>query len=316
MWVEMYRYMLLARALDERMWQLNRQGQAHFAVPCSGHEGAGAGFAMALDPARDYLVPHYRDLAALLVYGMTPREAMCHLLGKAADPSSGGRQMYAHWGYASRRIFSVSSPQPNHVTHAVGIALAAKLRREGAVIWCGFGDGSSSKGDVHEAMNFAGIHKLPIVFCCENNGYAISVPQRLQMAVQDVADRAAGYGFPGVVVDGSDPRAVYECARQAVERARGGGGPTLVEIKVYRFLPHTSNDDDKVYRSREEVERARRNDPVARFREQLLAEGALDEGRERELNSEIAALVEDAVQFAQAAPDPAPTDIYRFTYAE
>ncbi len=314
--LELYRTMLLARSLDERMWQLNRQGRAHFAVPCAGHEGAAAGFAFALDPARDWLVPHYRDLAALLVYGVTPREVICHLLGKATDPMSGGRQMYAHWGYASRKIFSVSSPQPNHVTHAVGIALASKLRRENSVTWCGFGEGSSSKGDVHEAMNFAAIHKLPIIFCVENNSYAISTPQKLQMAIENVADRAAGYGFRGVVVNGSDVRAVYACAREAIENARGGNGPTLVEIKVYRFLPHTSNDDDKLYRTREEVQAARLNDPLVRFREQLRAENILDDTRERELKSEIDSWLDDAVSYAESCPDPLAQDLYKFTYAE
>jgi 2-oxoisovalerate dehydrogenase E1 component alpha subunit len=314
--LEMYRTMLLARALDERMWQLNRQGRAHFAVPCAGHEGAAVGFACALDPARDWLVPHYRDLAALLVYGVTPREVMCHLLGKAADPMSGGRQMYAHWGYATRKIFSVSSPQPNHVTHAVGIALAQKLRYENGVTWCGFGDGSSSKGDAHEAMNFAAIHQLPIVFCVENNSYAISTPQKLQMAIENVADRAAGYGFRGMVVNGSDVRAVYKCAREAIEQARAGNGPTLVEIKVYRFMPHTSNDDDKLYRAREEVDSARLNDPVTRFRDQLRAEKILDDAREQEVNSDIAAQVDDAIAYAEACPNPSPQDLYKFTYTD
>jgi 2-oxoisovalerate dehydrogenase E1 component alpha subunit len=190
--IALYRTMLLARLVDERIWQLSRQGRAHFAVPCAGHEGAAAGFALALDPTRDYLVPHYRDLAALFVFGLTPRDVFCHLLAKSNDPMSGGRQMFAHWGDAGRRVLSVSSPQPNHVTHAVGIALASKIRHETSVTWTGFGDGSSSKGDIHEAMNFAAIHKLPVVFCCENNSLAISTPQEKQMAVRNVADRAAG----------------------------------------------------------------------------------------------------------------------------
>jgi 2-oxoisovalerate dehydrogenase E1 component alpha subunit len=144
--IALYRTMLLARMVDERIWQLSRQGRAHFAVPCAGHEGAAAGYAFALDPERDYLAPHYRDLAALFVFGIGPRDVFCHLLAKANDPMSGGRQMFAHWGDKSRHILSVSSPQPNHVTHAVGMALASKVRREPAVTWTGFGDGSSAKG--------------------------------------------------------------------------------------------------------------------------------------------------------------------------
>jgi 2-oxoisovalerate dehydrogenase E1 component subunit alpha len=309
-----YRWMRLARALDERMWTLNRQGQGHFAVPCAGHEATGAGYVYALDSQIDYLVPHYRDLAALLVWGLTPREVMCHYLAKSPDPSGAGRQMYAHWGDARRRILSLSSPQPNQVTHAVGIALAAKYRHEQAVTWCAFGEGASSKGDVHESMNFAAIHKLPIVFCCENNGYAISVPESKQMAVENVADRAAGYGFPGVVVDGMDPLAVYEAARVATERARRGEGPTLIEAKVYRFLPHTSNDDDRPYRTREEVEKARTRDPLETFRARLRREQLLDAKSEEALEREIESAVDDAVAFADAAPELSAEDTFRHVY--
>ncbi len=308
--------MLLARLVDERIWQLNRQGRAHFAVPCAGHEGAAAGYAMALDPARDYLVPHYRDLAALFVFGVTPRDIFCHLLARANDPMSGGRQMFAHWGDARRRILSVSSPQPNHVTHAVGIALASKIRRDDAVTWAGFGDGSSSKGDVHEAMNFAAIHKLPVVFGCENNGYAISVPQDKQMAVRNVADRAAGYGMPGCVVDGSDPLAVVDAARTAVSLAREGGGPSFVEVKVYRFLPHTSNDDDRRYRPREEVERARANDPLTRLYQRMVDQALWDEPRDRSLRQELQAQVDDALVFAESCPAPSAADLMTHVYAD
>lgn len=313
---EIYRWMRLARALDDRMWTLNRQGRGHFAVPSAGHEATGVGYAYALDAGIDYLAPHYRDLAALLVWGVTPREVMCHYLAKSPDPSGAGRQMYAHWGDARRRILSLSSPQPNHVTHAVGLALAAKYRREQAVTWCGFGEGASSKGDVHESMNFAAIHKLPIVFCCENNGYAISVPESKQMAVQNVADRAQGYGFPGVVVDGMDPLAVHEAARTAVERARRGEGPTLIEAKVYRFMPHTSNDDDRPYRSREEVQEARTRDPLETFRERLLHEQLLDALSEAALEREIAAAVDDAVAYAESADELTAEDTFKHVYGE
>ncbi len=313
--VAVYRTMLLARLVDERIWQLNRLGRAHFAVPCAGHEGAAAGFAFALDPARDYLVPHYRDLAALFVFGVTVRDIFCHLFARANDPMSGGRQMFAHWGDAAHHILSVSSPQPNHVTHAVGIALASKIRRSDAVTWTGFGDGSSSKGDVHEAMNFAAIHKLPVVFCCENNAYAISVPQHKQMAVRNLADRAAGYGMPGCVVDGNHAMDVYEAARQAVERARSGGGPTFIEIKVYRFLPHTSNDDDRRYRSREEVEQARANDPVVLFRQRLTEQALLDHARDADLRQELQTAVDEAQAYAESCPAPKPKDAFAHVYA-
>lgn len=313
--IQLYRTMLLARLVDERIWNLSRQGRVHFAVPCAGHEGGAAGFAFALDPARDYLVPHYRDLAALFAFGVTPTDVFCHLFAKANDPMSGGRQMFGHWSDPRHHVLSLSSPQPNHVTHAVGIALASKIRRQDSVTWTGFGDGSSSKGDIHESMNFAAIHRLPIVFCCENNGYAISVPQEKQMAVRNVADRAAGYGMPGCVVDGTDPLAVFEVARVAVDRARKGDGPTFVEIKVYRFLPHTSNDDDRRYRSREEVERARVSDPVVLFRRRLVDQGSWNDEREEALQKELQAAVDQGMAFAENSPAPKPEDAFTNVYA-
>jgi 2-oxoisovalerate dehydrogenase E1 component alpha subunit len=310
----LYRVMLLARMMDERIWQLNRQGRAHFAVPVAGHEGV-AGYAFALDPARDYLVPHYRDLAALLHFGITPRDVFCNLFAKANDPMSAGRQMFAHWSDPRHHILSLSSPQPNHVSHAVGIALASKIRGDDAVTWTGFGEGSSSKGDIHESMNFAAIHKLPVIFCCENNGYAISVPQDKQMAVRDVADRAAGYGIPGAVVNGSDPHQVYRVAREAVERARRGEGPSLIEIKVYRFMPHTSNDDDKRYRTREELETERAKDPVMLFRERIINEKTWDTQRDDALKQELQAQIDDALAFAEASPAPTPEEAFTNVYA-
>ncbi len=314
--IEIYRAMLLARMMDERMWQLVRQGRGHFAVPASGHEGAAAGFVFALDKTKDYLVPHYRDLAALLVYGVTPHEIFCHFFARANDPMSGGRQMYAHWGHKALNILSVSSPQPNHVTHAVGMAFASKYRKENRVTWCGFGEGASSKGDIHESMNFAAVHKLPIVFCCENNKYAISVPQSKQMAVQDVAARAAGYGMPGVVVDGSDPLAIYAASIEAVDRARSGGGPSLVEVKCYRYFSHTSNDDDRLYRSREEVEEARAKDPVACFRRRLENDRLWDDGKQQALEQEFKAMLDDAVDFAESSPAATEEDLFKNVYAE
>ncbi|HYX79910.1 MAG TPA: thiamine pyrophosphate-dependent dehydrogenase E1 component subunit alpha, partial [Actinomycetota bacterium] len=275
----MYRAMLTARLCDEAAFRLNRQGKAPFVVPVSGHEACQVGTAWALERGRDVYLPYYRDLAVVLVAGMTPYEVFLGLFAKAEDPSSGGRQMPSHWGSRRLAIISHSSPIGTQVPHAAGIAYAARYRGEDAVVGCWFGEGATSEGSWHEGLNFAGIHRLPVVFVCENNQYAISVSQTKQMAIRDVADRAAGYGFPGVVVDGNDVLACYAAMREAVDRARSGEGPTLIEAKTYRFFPHTSDDDDRTYRSREEVEQAKHQDPVHRLEHYLRDAGIADDAR-------------------------------------
>jgi 2-oxoisovalerate dehydrogenase E1 component alpha subunit len=304
-----YRTMTLARRLDERMWRLARSGRAHFAVPCAGHEAIGAGYGAALRAGHDFLAPHYRDLAAILTLGLEPREVMLHFFAKQGDPCTGGRQPYAHWGSNARRIISLQGPQPNHVTHAVGIAWGSRLLGEDSVTWIAFGDGGAQKGEVHEAMNFAAIHRLPCVFCVENNGYTQSVPSRLESARSDLVARAAGYGIPGEEVDGMDVEAVYAAAAKAVGRAREGGGPSLVDARCYRFLPNTSNDDDTRYRSREEVEEARRRDPLILLRAKLPA--AVGDAIDEEALTQAA----EAAEWAEGQPDVDPSTVMQHVYA-
>src|SRR5438067_9746846 len=221
--------MLVARRIDDAMWMLRRQGKGHFVVSSAGHEAIGAAAGLSVDLTKDFLAPHYRDLSACLAWGLEPPEVMAHYFGRACDPCSGGRQPYAHWGSTDRRIISQEGPQPNVVTHAVGVAYANRLLGSDAVVWIGFGDGGAQKGEVHEAMNFAAIHKLAVVFCIENNLYTQSVPLPLESSVPQLSVRAAGYGMPGVSVDGMDLLAVLPAAREAVARARAGGGPSLLE---------------------------------------------------------------------------------------
>lgn len=314
--LSMYRTMVLARSLDERMWILNRQGKVPFVISCQGQEAAQVGSAFALRPGTDWVAPYYRDAALVLRFGMTARDLMLGLFARAEDPSSGGRQMPAHYGSRKLKIISGSSPVATQVLHAVGAALAAKMRREPSVAWTSFGEGSSNQGDVHEGMNFAGVHRLPVIFCCENNRYAISVPQSKQVAARNVADRAVGYGFPGVVVDGNDVLAVYRATRDAADRARRGEGPTLIEAKCYRFTPHSSDDDDRAYRSREEVEAARKADPIQRFKAYLLEAGLLTAEQDGEIRREVNAEVDDAVAYAEAAPYASPDSARWYVYAE
>lgn len=312
--VRMYDYMVLARSLDERMWLLNRAGQAPFVISCQGHEAAQIGAAFALQPGKDILAPYYRDLAMVLYFGMTPDELMLSLLAKQGDPNSQARQMPGHYGSRRLKIFTTSSPVATQVLHATGAALAAKYRREDSVAWTCVGEGGTSQGDFHEAMNFASIHRLPVIFFVENNGYAISDPQRLQMAIENVADRAAGYGMPGVTVDGGDPLAVYSAAKAAVDRARAGEGPSLIEAKVFRFTAHSSDDDDRTYRSREELEAERANDPIVRFRTFLLEHGYLTEAQDAEIRAKIKARINEATEVAERAPYPDPADIELHVY--
>jgi len=314
--LSMYRTMVTARLCDEAAFRLNRQGKAPFVVPVSGHEGCQVGTAWALERGRDVWLPYYRDVAVVLAAGMTPKDIFLGLFAKADDPSSGGRQMPSHWGSRRLSIISHSSPIGTQLPHAAGIAYAVKLRREDSVVACWFGEGATSEGDWHEALNFAGIYKLPVVFVCENNLYAISVPQEKQMAVKNVADRGGAYGFPGAVVDGNDVLACYDVMKEAVARARAGEGPTLIEAKTYRFYPHTSDDDDRTYRTREEVEEAKHGDPLIRFVGYLKEQGLIDDARVEALAAEIKEDIDRQIDEAWNAPDPDPATLARHVFAE
>jgi 2-oxoisovalerate dehydrogenase E1 component alpha subunit len=306
-----YRAMATARACDERMWILNRQGYARFVVTGRGHEAAQAGSAAALRAGYDYVFLYYRSMAAALMLGITPDDLMRSVLVREGDIFSGGRQMPNHFSYRSLRIPTVSSVVGASLTHAVGCAYAAKVLGENWVSVCYFGDGASSKGDFHEALNFAGIHRLPVIFFCENNGWAISVPFSLQSAVPRVADRAAAYNIPGQCVDGLDPVACYQAMAEAVARARAGGGPTLIEARCIRLAPHTSDDDDR-YRSEEEKAELRAQDPLPAFRQKLITWGVLSEDALDALDAEIRRMVLEAADRALALPPAA--DAFSYLY--
>lgn len=314
--VAMYRMIALARALDERMWILNRAGRIPFVISGQGHEGAQVAMAWPLTKGHDWIAPFYRSIATCLTFGMHPRDIMAAQYATAADPSSGGRQMPGHYGSREHNLVSVSSPVATQLLHAVGIALAAKIRKTGQVAMTTMGEGSSNQGDVHEGLNFAAIHKLPFIFVVENNGYAISVPAAREVSVADVADRARGYGIPGVVVDGSDVVACYAATRDAVARARAGDGPTLIEAKVTRLTGHSSDDQQTKYRSEEDLASGRSHDVLPVFREQLRAAGVLTDTIEAGLAAEIKEAVHDATEFAEAEADPDPSTAMRYVYAE
>ena len=312
---KLYELMLLTRRIDERMWALNRQGKVAAMASCQGQEAAQVGSVYALQP-QDYIAVAYREHGVAVARGMSPRDIMAFALGRDADPNTRGRQIPGHYSSRALGILSSSSPVGTQIPHAVGAALTAKILGQNAIAIVYFGEGASSKGDFHEAANWAGVQKLPCIFFCQNNEYAISVPVRLQMAIKDVAERAAGYGFPGVVVDGNDAVAVYEATRAAAERARAGDGPTLIEAKTTRLLPHTSEDDDRRYRSREELEEAKKRDPLPRFAAYLKEHGAWAEEWAFDVDKRVAAAIEDAQSYAENLPDPEPTEALRWSYAE
>ncbi|MDQ2680533.1 MAG: thiamine pyrophosphate-dependent dehydrogenase E1 component subunit alpha [Candidatus Eremiobacteraeota bacterium] len=307
--------MIMQRTLENRGFQLNRQGKIPFASASEGHEAVQAGAAMAFRRGNDILVPYYRDLGLDLGIGLTPYEVLLSLFARAAD-HSGGRQFPHH--YASKRLglHTISSVIAAQTSHAVGAAYAIKLRKErDRAVLTTFGDGATSEGEWHESLNFAAVHKLPIVFLCENNEWAISTPVRRQMAVADVATKAAGYGMAGAMVDGFDPIACYAAVREALERARGGSGPSLIEAKCYRFLSHTTDDDDMTYRTRQEVDERRKQDPVPNFERVLIEQGVLSAEQADALKKSILAEANEATDAAEAMPYPKREDIYANLYA-
>lgn len=312
----MYRQMLLARAADRRMWVLNRQGKAPFVISGQGHEAVQVAAATAMRAGHDWLVPYYRDLPFCLALGMTAKDFMLSVYARAEDPNSGGRQMPSHFGSRRLRIMTKSSVVGPQICHAAGIAYAAKLRKTDEVVVTCIGEGGTSQGDWHEGLNWAGIHRLPLICVVQDNDYAISVPHRLQMGVDSVAKRAEGYGVAGVTLDGGDLLASYEAMKAAVERARTGDGATLIDAKVARFTSHSSDDDQRRYRPQAELEALLRRDPIERFRNYLLDEQLISEQEDEELQQACAQEVEEAVRYAEAAGQPDPAETEKNVYGE
>ncbi|QAY66229.1 thiamine pyrophosphate-dependent dehydrogenase E1 component subunit alpha [Paenibacillus protaetiae] len=313
--IEMYKIMQMGRKFDERVLLLQRAGKINFHVSGVGQEVAQVAAAFALDKDNDYFLPYYRDYAFTLSVGMTLKELMLSVFAKAEDPNSGGRQMPGHFGHKKLRIVTGSSPVTTQVPHAVGIALAAKMKQQKLVSFVTFGEGSSNQGDFHEGCNFAGVHKLPVILMCENNQYAISVPVSKQLGGR-VADRALGYGFPGYQVDGNDALEVFRAVKEARERAIAGEGPTLIEAMVYRVSPHSTSDNDMAYRTKEEVDEHRAKDGIVKYRNYLEECGLWNEELDNQLLAELRAAVDEATTYADHAPFPEPESTLYHVYAD
>jgi 2-oxoisovalerate dehydrogenase E1 component alpha subunit len=314
-YLQLHRWMCMAKALDDRMHILVKQGRAPFVGSSRGHEGIQVASTAALGPD-DWLVPHYRGLANAIVRGLTMREWMLAVFAKADDPLSAGRNIPGGcYSYHRLKIAPVSQVVASWVPKAAGIAYAAKLTHDGSVTLCTFGDGATSQGAFHEGVNFAAVHRLPVVFVCENNGYAISVPLRLQMQNPNVADRAAGYGMAGMTVDGTDVPAAFAVCREAVARARRGEGPTLIDAKIWRLNSHTSEDNQVKYRGVEEIAEAAQHDPIARFNGWLIERGWLTAEEADRVQKGYEEEASQAADWAEQQPDPIPEDALKNVFA-
>ena len=301
--LRLYRVMLLNRRIDERMIKLQRQGRISFYVGSMGEEATIIGATFALE-AKDWIIPCYRELGAALLRGFSLFELCCQLFGNAQDTIK-GRQMPNHYASAKLRFGSISSPVGNQIPHATGLGLAARLRGTGDVALAFFGDGATSTGDFHVALNFAGVYKAQTIFMCRNNQWAISVPSNVQTASQSLAIKAQAYGIEGVQVDGNDIFAVYAVTKEAADRARQGKGPTLIEAVTYRLGAHTTSDDPRLYRDDEEVENWKKKDPLLRFRSYLLDVGHLSDEVDTNLEKEIRGEIDTALSEAEKIGPPA-----------
>lgn len=312
--VFLYRVMLRARLLDERLVLLQRQGRIGFHIGCLGEEACILGSAFAMRE-NDWIWPCYREFAAALLRGMPLQRYVDNMFGNANDPVK-GRQMPDHISWRKGKFGSVSSPIGTQITQATGFAWAAKLRREDSASLVYFGDGATSSNEFHNGLNFAGVFKVPIVFLCRNNGWAISVPTERQTASQTFAQKAIAYGMPGVRVDGNDLFAMVKVTRDAVARAVRGEGPTLIEALTYRLSGHSTSDDPKAYRPEAGVEAWRRLDPIPRIREYLERLGAITKSENAELEAQVDAELKAAIVEAEKTPAPALSTMFEDVFAE
>ncbi len=313
--VDYYTRLVQARTIDERIWALNRQGKVPIAASSQGHEAAQLGSLLAAEKDGDcFLFPYYRDLALKIAAGLTPVQTMMSFMGKAGDPYSNGRQFPLQGADLPHKIIQISNVVAAGLTQSVGYALGCRMAGEKTVVLVYFGDGATSQGETHEAMNFASIHKLPVIFICENNRYAISTPQSAQMVVEEVSGRAASYGFPGFTVDGMDLMSCYEATREAITHARSQG-PVLLEMKVERFMSHTTDDDDRRYRPEGEVERARERDPVVTLARTLIEEGILTQEQVDEIAATALQATDEATDIAEASTPPDESVLHDSVYS-
>ena len=300
-----YRWMVFARIADHKALNLQRQGRMGTYAPLQGQEAIQIGAATAMQPG-DWLFPGYRELLACTIRGVPLWQLYLYWMGN----EEGGRIP------EGVNVFTISVPVGTHMLHAVGMAWAAKLRKERTVVVSFFGDGATSEGDFHEAMNFAGVLKTPNVFICENNQYAISVPLSKQTASPTLAQKAIAYGFDGIRVDGNDIFASYVATKAALDKARSGGGPTLIEAVTFRLGAHTTSDDPLRYRTEAEVEAWRKKEPLIRFDQYLRSKKIIDDDFVKQATSESEARVEEAVKEAESVKPPSPNDIFEYMYSE
>ncbi|RDI95012.1 pyruvate dehydrogenase (acetyl-transferring) E1 component subunit alpha [Meiothermus sp. QL-1] len=304
--IQGYRALRRARHFDEKAVLLQRQGRLGVYPPFRGQEAAQVGVALCLRAEHDWLLPSYRETAAALTFGMPIHKL---ILSWRADP--------AGWGAPPGvNMVQFYIPIATQIPQAAGVAYAQRLLGKDAVAAVFIGDGGTSEGDFHEGLNFAAVFSAPLLVVVQNNGWAISVPTRKQMKVERIALRAQGYGIPGVVVDGNDLVAVWSVAKAAVERARRGEGPTLIEALTYRVAPHTTSDDPSRYRSEEEARRWEARDPIRRMKNCLLHLGLWSEEEEARLNEELEAEFEAELALADRAPEPRPWEIVEQVYQE
>jgi len=312
--VELYRHMVRTRAIDTRMLALQRQGRIGFYGTCRGQEAATVGSGAAVDPT-DWVFPALREGAVLLMRGFPMEKYMGQLVGCAIDPTH-GRQMPCHFSSAEHYYVSLSSVIGTQISQTMGAAWGAKIKRDNKVVMGYMGDGATSSTDFHCALTFAAVHKLPAVFLCQNNQWAISVPFSKQTASDGIAVKAEAYGMPGVAVDGNDVLAVYRATREAVERARSGGGPTLIEAITYRQEGHSSSDDPTRYRDAEVHAAWMEKDPVRRYRNFLELEGLVTEEMDRAIENEAKDMVNAGIAAAEASPMPEVRTLFTDVYAE
>ncbi|MFN4110728.1 MAG: thiamine pyrophosphate-dependent dehydrogenase E1 component subunit alpha, partial [Ignavibacteria bacterium] len=307
--ISILRYMMLSRAIDEKILRMLKQGKVFFHIGCAGHEAIQVAMARALKPGYDWAFPYYRGLAFSLTLGIKPEEVFLHSLGKADDLFTGGRQMPGHYGSKALNIPTQSSPTGSQYLQAVGCALASVKLGKDEVTFVSSGEGATSEGEFHEAINWASREKLPVIFLIENNRWAISVPVENQVAGEggSVYEMTKGYkNLLRLKVDGTNFLESNVASVSAVKYARSGQGPVLIEADVVRLLPHSSSDDHRKYRSPEELEMDRQKDPIVRFKNLLIEKEVLTELAYKELEKEVHDRVEEAAAWAETAPDPKP----------